>query len=246
MSNALQNRLVGTVILVAVTVIFLPDYLDGKKQTNTETFVDFPRSTSNLSAVAPDSFPTEELAKATRREVEIVDEQPADSLLEAANNAETSSDNQDPESNKASEEERRIAQQMESNVNAAKGVNATESAPASTNTAKAQASKAAVDTNSLAQQTIAKNEAKTANDNAGWVVQLGSFGNQKNVNDLLKKLEKAGYRSFSRKVQTSAGRLTKVFVGPELDKEKLDLALPHLKETTGLTGKVTTFDVVSD
>ena len=79
-----------------------------------------------------------------------------------------------------------------------------------------------------------------------WVVQLGSFGNQKNVNDLLRKLEKAGYRSFSRKVQTSAGRLTKVFVGPELDKEKLDLALPHLKETTGLTGKVTTFSVVSN
>jgi DedD protein len=77
-------------------------------------------------------------------------------------------------------------------------------------------------------------------------VQLGSFGNQKNVNELLQKLEKAGYRSFSRKVQTSAGRLTKVFVGPELDKEKLDLALPHLKETTGLTGKITTFDVVSD
>jgi len=77
-SNALQNRLVGTVILVAVTVIFLPDYLDGKKQTNTETFVDFPRSTSNLSAVAPDAFPAEEVAKATRREVVVIDEEAAD------------------------------------------------------------------------------------------------------------------------------------------------------------------------
>ena len=89
MSNALQNRLVGTVILVAVTVIFLPDYLDGKKQTSTEVFVDFPRSTSNLSATAPGSFPTEDVAKATRREIVVVDEQDADALLEAAKNHDT-------------------------------------------------------------------------------------------------------------------------------------------------------------
>lgn len=230
MSNALQNRLVGTVILVAVTVIFLPDYLDGKKQTNTETFVDFPRSTSNLSAIAPGTFPADEVAKATRREVVVIDEQPADELLEQSQNPENTGQSTD--------EERRMAQLMASNLQAAKADNGEQTETTSQPTA--------VQNNSLAEQTLIKSAPDTANDNAGWVVQLGSFGNQKNVNDLLRKLEKAGYRSFSRKVQTSAGRLTKVFVGPELDKQKLDLALPHLKETTGLTGKVTTFDVVSE
>ncbi len=220
MSNALQNRLVGTVILVAVTVIFLPDYLDGKKQTNTETFVDFPRSNSNLSAIAPDPFPAEAVAKATRREIVVIDEQAADALLQQAQIAQETSDKSD---------------EINSQSNATKEVvvNSADAEPAAQE-------------NSLAKQTIAKSAPDNANDNAGWVVQLGSFGNQKNVNDLLRKLEKAGYRSFSRKVQTSAGRLTKVFVGPELDKQKLELALPHLKETTGLTGKVTTFDVVSN
>ena len=220
MSNALQNRLVGTVILVAVTVIFLPDYLDGKKQTNTETFVDFPRSNSNLSAIAPDPFPAEEVAKATRREIVVIDEQAADALLQQTQITQETSDKSD---------------EINSQSNATKEVAA--------NSADAEP---AAQENSLAKQTIAKSAPDNANDNAGWVVQLGSFGNQKNVNDLLRKLEKAGYRSFSRKVQTSAGRLTKVFVGPELDKQKLELALPHLKETTGLTGKVTTFDVVSN
>lgn len=241
MSNALQNRLVGTIILVAVTVIFLPDYLDGKKQTNTETFVDFPRSTSNLSATAPDAFPTEDVAKATRREVVVIDEQAADALLEEAQSAkEEAQTSGSSDIEKQTDEERKIAEQMANNLKADTSNSTKEVA------AKSGGTESAAQDNSLAKQTVAKSASNTANDNAGWVVQLGSFGNQKNVNDLLRKLEKAGYRSFSRKVQTSAGRLTKVFVGPELDKEKLELALPHLKETTGLTGKVTTFDVVSN
>lgn len=245
MSNALQNRLVGTIILVAVTVIFLPDYLDGKKQTNTETFVDFPRSTSNLSATAPDVFPTEEVAKATRREVVVIDEQAADALLEQAQrDLATGQTSDSPDIKKQTDEERTIAERMANNLKADETNNQANSSKEVGS--KSDGAESAAQDNSLAKQTVAKSVSNTANDNAGWVVQLGSFGNQKNVNDLLRKLDKAGYRSFSRKVQTSAGRLTKVFVGPELDKEKLELALPHLKETTGLTGKVTTFDVVSN
>jgi DedD protein len=236
---------VGTVILVAVTVIFLPDYLDGKKQTNTETFVDFPSSTSSLSATAPDTFPAQKVANATRREIVVIDEQAADGLLEQAKNTQINGQSSDkPEKTSQqppqTDEERRLTQLTAKNLQAAK---ADDDAPADSTTSSGDGS---AKKNSLAQQTVVKSTPDTANNNAGWVVQLGSFGNQKNVDELLRKLEKAGYRCFSRKVQTSAGRLTKVFVGPELDKEKLDLALPHLKETTGLMGKVTTFDVVSN
>jgi DedD protein len=34
-----------------------------------------------------------------------------------------------------------------------------------------------------------------------------------------------------------------VFVGPELDENKLELALPHLTEITKLKGKITAFEV---
>ena len=94
----------------------------------------------------------------------------------------------------------------------------------------------------LASQTVV-NTKSAADDDAGWVIQLGSFRHEKNVKALLTKLEKAGYRAFSRKIQTSSGPLNKVFVGPDLDKKKLESALPHLKELTSLKGKVTTFKV---
>jgi DedD protein len=256
-SNALQNRLVGTIILVAVTVIFLPDYLDGKKQTNNDTFVDFPRSTSNLSATEPEAFPAEQVANATRREVEIVDELAADELLEKASNesadapsgAQTNEEVNEANGEEANELAKTLAKNMQAAANETSSEqNAGKTSDAASKITSPEESKAPSSTgdNSLATQTIQKDTSAEKLKDTGWVVQLGSFGNQKNVNDLMRKLEKAGYRAFSRKVQTNAGRLTKVFVGPELEREKLDKALPHLKETTGLTGKVTSFDVVAN
>lgn len=92
--------------------------------------------------------------------------------------------------------------------------------------------------------------ADTAIDNSptpepdiGWVVQLGSFRHEKNVQQLLSTLENAGYRAFTRPIKTQSGNLTKVFVGPDIEKAKLDAALPHLAQVTGLKGKVTVFTV---
>jgi DedD protein len=190
-TSALKNRLVGTIIVVALAVIFLPDFLDGKKQTNREPFVSVPTNPPVKPIVEPEPFPSERVAKAAVPEVEIEDEKALDEALL---------------SNEAVEN----------------------SVPA-------------VD-NDLATQTVIENKSDAADD-AGWVIQLGSFRHDKNVKALLAKLEKAGYRAFSRKIQTSSGPLNKVFVGPDLEKRKLDTALPHLKELTGLKGKVTTFKV---
>ncbi|MDO6427968.1 SPOR domain-containing protein [Thalassotalea sp. 1_MG-2023] len=42
MSTPFQNRLVGTIIVAAVAIIFLPDLLDGEKQTYQEEFENIP------------------------------------------------------------------------------------------------------------------------------------------------------------------------------------------------------------
>jgi len=209
-TSALQNRLVGTIILVALVVIFLPDFLDGKKESNNQTFASIPANVEVADAVAPKPFPEDKLANATRRPIEIVDEQQVTDSDEAVNQV----PRRDP-----------MEQPAESTTQSTSSEN-----PVG---------------NSLQQQTIVKPKPEQATD-AGWVVQLGSFRHQKNVQELLDKLENAGYRAFSRKVDTSVGRLNKVFVGPELDRKKLDDALPHLKETTGLTGKVTSFDIATN
>ena len=96
----------------------------------------------------------------------------------------------------------------------------------------------------LARQTVVEAPEESEQNNS-WVIQLGSFRHQKNVKQLLDKLENAGYRAFSRPIETSSGPLTKVFVGPNLNKRELDGAISHLQELTGLRGKVTRFSVNS-
>ena len=74
MTSALKNRLVGTIIVVALAVIFLPDFLDGKKQTNREPFVSVPANPPKKPIVEPEPFPSERVAKAAVPAVEIEDE----------------------------------------------------------------------------------------------------------------------------------------------------------------------------
>jgi DedD protein len=205
-TSALKNRLVGTIIVVALAVIFLPDFLDGKKQTNREPFVSVPANPPKKPIVEPESFPSERVAKAAVPAVEIEDETALDEELVASNTG-----------------------------NSKKTGEAT--------AAKAPVPKAFEEEDKLASQTVVDTKSASADEDSGWVIQLGSFRHEKNVKALLAKLEKAGYRAFSRKIQTSSGPLNKVFVGPDLDKKKLESALPHLKELTKLKGKVTTFKV---
>lgn len=198
MTSALKNRLVGTIIVVALAVIFLPDFLDGKKQTNREPFVSVPTNPPVKPIVEPEPFPSERVAKAAIQAVEIEDEVAVDDSL-------TLNESSEPLTNEVQEKP-----ELE---------------------------------DELASQTIVDASNDQGDEDAGWVIQLGSFRHEKNVKALLDKLEKAGYRAFSRKIQTSSGPLNKVFVGPDLDKKALESALPHLNELTNLKGKVTTFKV---
>lgn len=203
-----------------MVVIFLPDLLDGEKQSNNATFVDVPVNNLEIEVEAPDEFPAEAVINATRRPVEIIDESDVTDSELSQSSLSNEIDSTIPDSQ--AEEQTVVKETLESAVDIAQATQATGTTD-----------------DSLAKQTVTTPQ--SIRDDAGWVVQLGSFRHQKNVNELLDKLDAAGYRAFSRRVDTSAGRLTKVFVGPELTRETLDNALPHLNEATGLKGKVTSF-----
>jgi DedD protein len=206
-NSALQNRLVGTVIIVALAVIFLPDLLDGKKQTKQDIQVSIPKVPEVLSMQQPSEVDIEALSQQAQITASIeletaVDDEPSTEL-----------------------ESSRPTMRIPTTNNASSELNMQPQNPNA----------------SLANQTqilIADPQ-----DSAGWVVQLGSFRHQKNVRELINVLEKAGYRTFSRPVQTPSGELTKVFVGPEIEQEKLKMALPHLNEITKLKGRLTPFTI---
>lgn len=210
MTSALQNRLVGTIILVAIAVIFLPYLLDGKKETKRELFVELPQKPVMKEVTEPQVFDTEKIRQAASRKIEIINEPALDDIPETN---ELSADTDQGAEVKKPEQERPVIVNDESG------------------------------NRSLEQETVIEDNQQQLLESAGWVVQLGSFRHQKNVQELLSKLEKGGYRAFSRPVQTSSGELTKVFVGPELQKEKLEKAISHLKKLTKLQGRVTPFTV---
>ena len=220
MSSALKNRLVGTAIVVAIVVIFLPDILDGKQESKRNLFIELPQKPSMKAVQTPSAFDTDRVKEAATRKFEIISEQAVDdnstSYLVAENKSES----------------RAVDMQVTDIFIKSK------SSPVVKTSAKAKPT-----VSSLQEQTVVEQDVEKLLASAGWVVQLGSFRHQKNVKELLNRLEKAGYRAFSRPVKTNSGTLTKVFVGPDLQKSNLEDALSHLKELTKLQGRVTPFTV---
>ncbi len=61
MSTPFQNRLVGTIIVAAAIIIFLPDVLDGKKTSNQTDFDAIPSAPAFTGKMIKKPFPEEKL-----------------------------------------------------------------------------------------------------------------------------------------------------------------------------------------
>jgi DedD protein len=55
-----------------------------------------------------------------------------------------------------------------------------------------------------------------------WVVQVGSFSEQKNADNLATKLKLAGFLAFVEQIDGKNGDVYRVRVGPEISKDKAD------------------------
>ncbi|MEE2001626.1 SPOR domain-containing protein [Alkalimonas sp. MEB108] len=63
-----------------------------------------------------------------------------------------------------------------------------------------------------------------------WTVRVGSFGRAQNAEELVTRLNDAGFRTYTRQVTNSQGvQLTSVFVGPDLRREVLEQRLTELR-----------------
>ncbi|MDO6445622.1 SPOR domain-containing protein [Colwellia sp. 1_MG-2023] len=206
MSTPFQNRLVGTMIVAAVAIIFLPDVLDGDKKTYQEEFDKIPTAPKVDFKPQNQSFPDDKLAVLPKEEIS--EEIALDDEVEEKENQTIANDNAMPK-NEAFNDEKSLASVKSDDV-------------------KPQA-------------VVTKNMPEKAVAQQAWAIQLGSFKHKKNVNELVKKLESAGYTVFTRPIKTKNGTLTKVFVGPELIKSSLEKKIPALKTLTNVQGKVARF-----
>lgn len=206
MSTPFQNRLVGTIIVAAVAIIFLPDVLDGDKKTYQDNFETIPEAPTVNFPVVSKKFPQEKISSLPKEEV----------IDERALNEESAIDS--------------------SQLLAEKGISVKTLPKETSFSGMNNATQAEVSVNKLPKKLPTKSIPKQA-----WVVQLGSFRHQNNVDDLVNKLKVNGYTVFTKPIKTKNGKLTKVFVGPELKEKSLESKLPALKKLTNVQGKVARF-----
>ena len=83
LSTPFQNRLVGTIIVAAAIIIFLPDVLDGKKKSNQTDFDAIPKAPTFTGKMTKKSFPEENLV--LKEKPVVYNEQAKDEQLVTSN-----------------------------------------------------------------------------------------------------------------------------------------------------------------
>ena len=71
-----------------------------------------------------------------------------------------------------------------------------------------------------------------------YVVQLGALKNASKVNEIVAQLRLSGYRAFTVPSTPVQGQITRIYVGPDASKAKMQSAVGELKSISGLGGVV--------
>lgn len=74
----------------------------------------------------------------------------------------------------------------------------------------------------------------------GFAVQVGAFGDATEAGAMREKLRAAGFTAFTETVDTDKGKLTRVRVGPVLDRAAADQLKSQIQARTGIDGIVRT------
>lgn len=236
MNSGFINRLVGTSIVVVAAIIFIPNILDGEKVHYKDGFKAIPER-PEFTTVDLKTKIDLEAENAPEVQGDVVETiSPDDALLLDTNDTTELVDKADSRSNESDivdEQAPALAtqtteQHTDTKTQQETPLNSVEPATVTTAVSKAKEPKRAPTSN------LTK---------MAYVIQLGSFSHKPNVDALVQKLKKSGFKAFTRPVKTPNGTLTKVFVGPDLDKSKLESKLAKLKELTKLNGRLTQFNI---
>ncbi|ART79440.1 SPOR domain-containing protein [Oceanisphaera avium] len=242
MATQFQQRLIGTVILVAIGVIFLPDLLSGKKQLVPDEAVTIPlrpELAAPLPAITPPPRPgTEAAGRAAEAAAQVA---AATEQLAAQQAAEPAQPTAKPE---AKPEVWTIEQTQEAAPVAPKPAPAAsqekpQPAPKAMEQTTTQPKLSAGQVQQIEPKAAPKtSEPKPAAATQGqFIVQLGAFKNAANVNALVQKLKAAGYNAQTTPSPAREGEINRVWIGPD-SKARLEQQLPALQRLTGLSGSV--------
>lgn len=207
MSSQFHNRLVGTIVVVALGVIFLPDILDGKKERVQEEFAEIPLRPQSAGQQAPEAFEVLDVADTmTIKPKDSGDQAPPQELEQQENGGwvvKTDTSDSNTGADTSVREQAKVEQ------------------PKSEPVAKAK-----------------QPDLKAP----GWTLQLGSFRDAGNVEGLVEQLREAGFKAYTLPGKPVHGSLTKVFVGPDVSKAKVEKLLGEVEKITKLKGRVVPYN----
>lgn len=250
----------GTVILVALVVIFLPDLMDGNKlEQKEEAFAKIPLrpelepAKPALQVSAASTLPADHLASqqqasaATQWQVEEI----GDTVTLAANQASAAAQAQ-PATQTAAKPEPKPVPKPE--VVAKKPVEQPMPKPVPPKPvevkkpveSKPQAGqiKSMDDliASKMTTQAVTPAPAAAAPAQGSWILQLGAFKNADSVNALVGKLRAAGYSAQTSPRTPVQGQINRVFIGPDVSKAKLQGMQSRISQMTGLSGSVVAYN----
>lgn len=262
MASQFQNRLVGTVILVALGVIILPGLLDGEKKHYEDKFAAIPLMpkpgdtretdlippvTQPLPAQPPEDATVErELATNTLTNQVASQQQPALIVPSIETMPIQPVKPKPPETKPVdlkpkpvqppkveAKPEVKIAPKPVSNtaVNNTAINNTVVNNTAVNNT---------VVNNTAVNKTVAEEKAPVGQ---AYVVQLGALKNAAKVNEIIASLRLSGYPAYTLPSTPVQGEITRIYVGPDASKQRLQSSLPELNKISGLNGQVKAYSV---
>jgi DedD protein len=221
-ASKFQNRLTGTIVLVALGVIILPGLLDGQKKHYQDEFAAIPLVPKPGDRDEPDMLPAATQA---------LPAQPPEGAAEEVRAGDAAAPSLDPSrlaANNTIEIDPMPVEQPKA-VEKPKPVEKPQPKP--------QRDKAAEQL-AAASETPPPAKQEAAPTGKAYVVQLGALKNADKVNEVVSKLRGAGYRVYTSPSTPVQGKITRILVGPEASKDKLKGSLGELKQISGLSGVV--------
>ncbi len=210
MASKFQNRLVGTIVLVALGVIVLPGLLDGQKKHYQDEFAAIP-----LVPKPGDNDELDMLPPASQS----LPAQPPEGAAEEMR-ASSTAPSIDPTT-------------LPDETGA--GIDALPQPKPVVQPKPAVQPKPVAEPQPKPTQTTQDNAAPVGK---AYVVQLGALKNADKASEIVDKLRGAGYRAYTIPSTPVQGKITRILVGPDASKDKLKSSLGELHSLSGLNGVV--------
>ncbi|GLR10645.1 cell division protein DedD [Mixta theicola] len=224
MASKFQNRLVGTVILVAVGVIVLPGLLDGKKKHYKEEFAAIPL------VPKPDDQQDSDMVPPVTQSLPAQPPEGAGAAIGGDSNRPQQSGDNGAAVPQHNSEPSVVAPPPV--VQSPPKVKTEQPKPKPVEQPKPKPAETPkpVEAPKPAEQTAPTGQA--------WMVQLGALKNAAKVNEIVAQLRLSGYRAWTVPSTPVQGQITRIYVGPDASKAKMQAAVGELKSLSGLSGVV--------